>query len=80
MREALRSLLIGHGQEAERSLRKGFLAWLRKRSPVAAELPARRTVAQIDAQRGDARNARLQREQRAQAAALASRQRARGVS
>lgn len=79
MREALRPLLNGRGQEAERSLRNRFLAWQREHFPATASLPARRTVAQIDARRGAAQNARLQREQHARAAARTRRQQERAA-
>jgi hypothetical protein len=77
MRDTLRLLLGGLGQEAERDLRLRFLAWQKERHPSAAGTPQQRTVAQIDARRQLAREMRLERERQAAEAARAQRLRER---
>ncbi len=77
MRAALGLLMSGRGLDAERTLRQRFLASQRAQLPAD---PARRTVAQLDAARGEAEIARLQREQAAAAVALARRQKERAAA
>jgi hypothetical protein len=79
IREVLRLLLAGRGQEAERGVRNRFLAWERSQSPQAKTGARRRTVAEIDARRVVVREARLQRERMAHEAAEAGRRQERAA-
>ena len=69
MQAALRMLLEGRGQEAERTLRRGFLKWEQAREPNRAALPERRCVAEITARVSFHRDMREQREREARDAA-----------
>jgi hypothetical protein len=61
LRGALRLLMEGKSQEAERQLREEFLAWQRAQSP-AHKTPPRRTAAEIVKGRNQASALRLERE------------------
>ena len=65
MRAALRMLLEGRSQEAERTLRRRFLTWEQARVPNRAAFPDRRCVAEIAAQIGSHRAIREQQEREA---------------
>lgn len=73
MRAALRMLLEGRSQEAERTLRRRFLTWEQARVPNRAALPERRCVAEIAAQIGSHRAIRENHEREAREAAEARR-------
>jgi len=65
MRAALRMLLEGRSQDAERTLRRRFLTWEQSQLPNRAAPPDRRCVAEIAAQIGSHRAIREQQEREA---------------
>lgn len=73
MRTALRMLLEGRSQEAERTLRRRFLAWERARVPNRVVHPEPRCVSEIAARASFHRGVREQREREACKAAEARR-------
>ncbi|CAN7246293.1 hypothetical protein LJR034_000917 [Caballeronia sp. LjRoot34] len=73
MRAALRMLLEGRSQEAERTLRRGFLTWEQTRAPSRAVLPERRCVTELAARVSFHRGVREQREREVRDAAEARR-------
>ncbi|WP_245965065.1 hypothetical protein [Trinickia dinghuensis] len=77
MRAALRMLLDGRNQEAERILRRRFLAWEQARVPNRVASPAPRRVSEIEARVSFHRGVREQREHEAREAEEARRKAAR---
>jgi hypothetical protein len=73
MRTALRMLLEGRSQEAERSLRRGFLTWEEARVPNRVARPEPRCVGEMAARVSFHRGVREQRERAARKAAVARR-------
>jgi hypothetical protein len=73
LRDSMRLLLEGRGQEAERKVRLAFLAWQADRRPENT-LATRRSVAEIAVGVATARKLRLERERQARAVAEAKRE------
>ena len=73
MRTALRMLLEGRSQEAERTLRRRFLTWEQARVPNRVASPIPRCVSEIEARVSLHRRVREQREREAHEAAEARR-------
>jgi hypothetical protein len=77
VRELLRMLLAGQGQQAERTLKTRFTAWQRAQHPPPAPGPNRRTVAELRQLAEDAKQLRLRKETEARARAEAERRKQR---